>query len=84
MRWIRHYSGNEPFNPIIHFKSLDKETHNMKQKKTILVVGGAGYIGSMANRSLLDRIFSDYHIDAVMHFASYCQVGESVVHPDIY
>ena len=56
----------------------------LKQKKTILVVGGAGYIGSMANRSLLDRIFSEYHIDAVMHFASFCQVGESVVHPDIY
>ena len=85
--------------------------------KQILVVGGAGYIGShmvdcliqagyvpvvldnlstghrdavqsakliigdMADIALLDELFSTYSFSAVMHFASYIQVGESVQNP---
>ncbi len=88
--------------------------------KNILVVGGAGYIGSymckclsgngyvpivldnlvyghreavkwgpfiegsMADSKLLNLIFSDHQIDAVMHFAAFCYVGESVANPDKY
>jgi len=88
--------------------------------KHILVVGGAGYIGShMVNRlvgkgwqvtvlddlsygfkqavgsakliigdlgdnALLDKIFSNNQFSAVMHFASFIQVGESVTAPDKY
>ena len=87
------------------------------KKETILVVGGAGYIGShmvkdllqvghevivlddlstghrelvsggrfikgsLGDAVLLDRIFSDNRIDAVMHFAAFALVGESVVRP---
>lgn len=86
----------------------------------ILVVGGAGYIGShmvlllrehghevvvlddlssghadavldaelvcgtIADTDLLDRLFSAHRFDAVMHFASFIQVGESVQHPNKY
>ena len=85
----------------------------------ILVVGGAGYIGShmvkmlslkgcsgttlddlssghrdavlhgefiqgsLADKALLDRVLSQ-GFDAVMHFASFIQVGESVQQPDQY
>lgn len=92
----------------------------MKQAKTILVVGGAGYIGShmvcllgelgvnlvvldnlssghkdavlhgqfvhgdIADRMLLDKVFSSHKFDAVMHFASFIQVGESVQDPAKY
>ncbi len=88
--------------------------------KNILVVGGAGYIGSymckylakngyhpivldnlvyghrqavkwgpfiegsMADAKLLDRIFTEYPIAAVMHFAAFCYVGESVEDPGKY
>lgn len=88
--------------------------------KTILVVGGAGYIGShmvkmllqkgyhpvtfdnlstgyrdavlggdfvlgdLADRAALDKLFTDYVFDGVMHFASFIQVGESVQKPDKY
>lgn len=88
--------------------------------KNILVVGGAGYIGSymckylakngyhpivldnlvyghrqavkwgpfiagsMADAKLLDRIFAEYPIAAVMHFAAFCYVGESVEDPGKY
>ncbi len=90
---------------------------------TILVTGGAGYIGShavlalknagyevivldnlsnghrelveevlqvkfivgdMSDRSLLDNIFSTHNITAVMHFAAYIAVGESVTDPAKY
>jgi len=88
--------------------------------KSILVVGGAGYIGSymckylarngyqpivldnliyghkeavrwgpffegsMADWNLLNRIFSEYEIAAVMHFAAFCYVGESITEPAKY
>ena len=92
-------------------------------KPTILVTGGAGYIGSHAtielqrsgydviildnlvyghrdlvesvlkaelvvgdtnDRPLLDRLFAEREIAAVMHFAAYAYVGESVTDPAKY
>ncbi|MGB3695440.1 MAG: UDP-glucose 4-epimerase GalE [Spirulinaceae cyanobacterium] len=94
-----------------------------QSKPTILVTGGAGYIGSHAvlallnngyrvvvldnlsyghrelveevlqvelivgdtsDRLLLDQLFADYEITAVMHFAAYIAVGESVQDPGKY
>ncbi|MDF1486081.1 UDP-glucose 4-epimerase GalE [Ramlibacter sp. H39-3-26] len=88
--------------------------------QNILVVGGAGYIGShmvwllgqhgvqavtldnlvaghrdavlhgelrvgdVADRALLDQILDSQRFDAVMHFASFIQVGESVLDPAKY
>jgi UDP-glucose 4-epimerase len=97
-------------------------------KKTVLVSGGAGYIGShvtvelaeagyevvvadnMSNCDMtcfegvtriigrrppfvqmdfcdadaVDKLFSDFKIDAVIHFAAYKAVGESVAEPVMY
>ncbi|MBU0455728.1 MAG: UDP-glucose 4-epimerase GalE [Gammaproteobacteria bacterium] len=86
----------------------------------ILVVGGAGYIGShmadllvkksyqttvldnlstgyrdsvldaefvlgdLSNTVFLNDLFQRYSFDAVMHFSSFIQVGESVIHPAKY
>ena len=90
--------------------------------ETILVTGGAGYIGSHAvlalkragyevvvldnlvyghqelvellevklivgdlcDRPLLDHLFTNHNISAVMHFAAYAYVGESVTNPSKY
>ena len=93
------------------------------KNQTILVTGGAGYIGSHAalalknagyeviildnlsyghqeivdevlelklvvgdtsDRALLDKLFTTHQIDAVMHFAAYIAVGESVSEPGKY
>lgn len=89
-------------------------------KKYILIVGGAGYIGSHANKllnqkgyktiifdnliyghkeavkwgefvlgdlndaNLLRLVFEKYNIEAVMHFAAFAYIGESVENPEKY
>lgn len=88
--------------------------------KTILVPGGAGYIGShtvkyllknnyevvvldnlvyghkeavltsnfeqvdLADKDAVDKVFKKYNFDAVIHFAAYTYVGESVANPQKY
>src|SRR5580704_14167503 len=89
----------------------------MPINKNILVIGGAGYIGShmvltlreagyfpvildnlskghreavlnaefiqgdISDTSLLTQLFTKYSFSAVMHFASFIEVAESVRHP---
>ena len=40
--------------------------------------------GSVNDADLMDSVFSQYRIAAVMHFAAFCYVGESVVDPAKY
>lgn len=40
--------------------------------------------GDVLDRDCLDRIFSAHHIDAVIHFAAFKSVGESVANPLAY
>lgn len=100
----------------------ERTLNGAETKPTILVVGGAGYIGShavlalqqtgynvvvldnlvyghrdlmetlqveliegdMNDRALLDQLFATHDIAAVMHFAAYAYVGESVTEPAKY
>jgi len=48
------------------------------------VLGGDFVFGDIADRQGLDRLFSGYTFDGVMHFASFIQVGESVNDPSKY
>ena len=41
-------------------------------------------VGDTSDRKLLDQLFSNYDIAAVMHFAAYIAVGESVKEPGTY
>lgn len=40
--------------------------------------------GDISDEKLLDNIFKNYEIDAVMHFCAYIEVGESVIDPQKY
>jgi UDP-glucose 4-epimerase len=40
--------------------------------------------GDLSDRQALDAVFSHHRIDAVMHFAAFIEVGESVVNPSMY
>jgi UDP-glucose 4-epimerase len=48
------------------------------------VVRGEFVAGSLADRAALDALFRSRRFDAVMHFASFIQVGESVAEPAKY
>lgn len=48
------------------------------------VLGGTFVEGDLADSECLQKVFATYRPEAVMHFASYIQVGESVRKPDIY
>ncbi|BCB26569.1 UDP-glucose 4-epimerase GalE [Sulfurimicrobium lacus] len=48
------------------------------------VLGGEFVLGDLADRALLDKLFRERKIGAVMHFASFIQVGESVQNPAKY
>ncbi|BCM24260.1 UDP-glucose 4-epimerase GalE [Methyloradius palustris] len=48
------------------------------------VLGGEFILGDLADIAAIDMALTKYQPDAVMHFASYIQVGESVKHPDKY
>ena len=39
------------------------------------------YVGSLADRALIDGLFEEHRFDAVMHFASFIEVGRSVRDP---
>lgn len=48
------------------------------------VLHGAFVQGDLADRAQLDQLFASQRFDAVMHFASFIQVGESVQQPAKY
>lgn len=48
------------------------------------VLGGTFVEGDLADKLALDNVFALHQPDAVMHFASFIQVGESVKLPDKY
>lgn len=58
---------------------------NLYQGHRDAIVPGAAFIeGDLADRDLLDEVFAAGNFDAVMHFASYTLVGESVELPFMY
>lgn len=48
------------------------------------VKGAPLVVGDMGDRITLDRLFNKYPIDAVVHFAAFAYVGESVTDPEKY
>ncbi len=57
---------------------------NLSRGHRELLPGGEFIEGNLGNAALLDAIFSQHRIDAVMHFAAYSLVGESVEQPLLY
>jgi UDP-glucose 4-epimerase len=57
---------------------------NLSKGHRELLPGGAFIQGDIANDQLLDKIFQKQRVDAVMHFAAFIEVGESVAQPMKY
>ncbi len=48
------------------------------------VLGGELVEGNLLDKDAVDAVFNKYSIDAVVHFAAYASVGDSMVSPDKY
>jgi UDP-glucose 4-epimerase len=57
---------------------------NLSNGRREAVPAGALVAGDMAEPGMLDALLQAVRFEAVMHFASYIQVGESVAHPGMY
>ena len=68
--------GHEGFRVIV----LDNLVHGHRE----LVPGTNLIEGDLKDTSLLESVFSECPIEAVMHFAAYCYVGESFIDPSKY
>jgi UDP-glucose-4-epimerase GalE len=67
------YLHKNGMNPVV----LDNLSYGHRQA----VQWGPFYEGEMADAALLKKIFSEHKIEAVMHFAAFCYVGESMQLP---
>ena len=60
-------------------------TGHIETVETLRKLGNVDFIqGDINDSILLDGVFSNNDIDAVMHFAAFSQVGESVKNPAKY
>lgn len=57
---------------------------NMRYGHAEAVLGAELIVGDTGDRALLDRLFRERPIDAVVHFAAFASVGESVKYPERY
>lgn len=54
---------------------------NLEKGHTEALLGGKLYVGDLRDRSILDKVFTENKIDAVIDFAAYSLVGESMTEP---
>ena len=57
---------------------------NLSRGHRELVAGGEFVAGDLGDPAVLDRVFSQHPVKAVMHFAAWSLVGESVEKPLAY
>ena len=78
------YIGSHMVKRLLATKHTVTILDNLSTGYREAVLGGEFIHGDIGDRTLLDKVFSEHKFDAVLHFASFIQVGESVKKPDIY
>ncbi len=78
------YIGSHMVKSLLTAKHAVTILDNLSTGYRDAVLGGNFISGNLGDRTLMDKIFLEHKFDAVIHFASYIQVGESVKRPDIY
>lgn len=54
---------------------------NLEKGHEDALLGGKLYVGDLRDRKILDKVFSENNIEAVIDFAAYSLVGESMTEP---
>jgi UDP-glucose 4-epimerase len=78
------YIGSHMVKRLLATKHSVTILDNLSTGYRDAILGGVFIQGDVGNRALLDQIFSEHQFDAVLHFASFIQVGESVKKPELY
>ncbi len=78
------YVGSHAVKTLIKTGYRVLSLDNLEYGHRSASAGAEVVIGDFGDRSLLQKIFSGEKIDAVMHFAAYAAVGESVLNPFKY
>lgn len=72
-------------NKVLHGKGYSTlVVDNLSRGHIEHVKWGEFLHGDIGDADFLGRVFDEYHIDAVMHFAAFAYVGESVADPGKY
>src|SRR3990172_2804553 len=75
------YIGSHMVLDLLHAGHKVVVLDNLSRGHRDLLVGGTFVEGDLGDAALLDRVFSQHRITAVMHFAAFSLVGESVSKP---
>ena len=75
------YIGSHMVKELLQAGSRVVTLDDLSSGHRSLLPGGEFIEGRLGDRTVLDRIFSARRIDAVMHFAAYSLVGESMADP---
>ena len=78
------YIGSHMVQQLLeaHYEVVVLDNFSTGSRK--LVIGGELVEGRLGDSTLLDRLFAAHQFDAVMHFAAFSQVGESMLQPLAY
>lgn len=75
---VKMLKENPNFNPII-YDNLSKGHYEVADILNVKLIKG-----DLGDREHLKKVFNEEKIDAVMHFAAFIEVGESVLEPGKY
>lgn len=75
---VKMLKENPKFNPII-YDNLSKGHYEVADILNVKLIKG-----DLGDREHLKKVFNEEKIDAVMHFAAFIEVGESVLEPGKY
>lgn len=78
------YIGSHTVRELVNKGHQVVVLDNLTRGHKAAVKEGFLVIGDTADRALLKRLFTEFEIEAVMHFAASSQVGESVRQPSDY
>lgn len=75
------YIGSHTVAELIEKNEEVIVVDNLEKGHKGAVLGGKLIVGDLRDKEFLEKLFSENDIEAVIHFAAYIEVGESVANP---
>ncbi len=75
------YIGSHTVADLLEINEEVVVVDNLEKGHSQAILGGQFHKGDLRDSEFLDKVFTSYEIDSVIHFAAYSLVGESVTKP---